>query len=150
MDLTPDPTTWRVLIVDDEPDNLSLASDFLEFTGAATAKAGGADEGLEQVDLFKPNLILLDLDMPFVDGWDMHRQLRAMPNLHSVPIVAVTALAMPDDADKVYTAGFDGYITKPFRVRELLDALSACIETFIRNYDWQHALPPESHAPSSV
>ena len=133
MALTTDITTWRVLIVDDEPDNLNLASDFLEFSGAHTAKAADGQSGLYQVDIFKHNLILLDLDMPIMDGWEMQRELRTRPELKTVPIVALTALAMPADADKVRLAGFDGYITKPFRVKVLLEALNSLIESFVCN-----------------
>jgi two-component system cell cycle response regulator DivK len=132
MALTTDITTWRVLIVDDEPDNLNLASDFLELSGAQTIKAVDGQAGLDLVDSFRPNLILLDLDMPIMDGWEMHHQLRLRPDLKTVPIIALTALAMPTDSDRVYAAGFDGYITKPFRVKYLLESINTCIEKFER------------------
>jgi CheY-like chemotaxis protein len=130
MGLTTDITTWRVLIVDDEPDNLNLASDFLEFSGAVTAKALDGRSGLKTLETFQPNLILLDLDMPTMDGWEMHHQLRLKPELANVPIIALTALAMPSDEQRVHDAGFDGYITKPFRVKVLLDALNTYIAAF--------------------
>ncbi|HVO69953.1 MAG TPA: response regulator, partial [Aggregatilineaceae bacterium] len=130
MNLTTNINTWRILIVDDEPDNLNLASDLLEFSGAQTAKAKDGEAGLEMVEAFKPNLILLDLEMPRMDGWQMFRQLRTRPELDDVPVVALTALAMLSDAEKVRAAGFDGYVVKPFRVKALLDDLVACIEAF--------------------
>ncbi len=131
MNITDDPTTWRVLIVDDEPDNLRLAADLLEFNGATIARASDGQTGLDVGKEFKPNLILLDLAMRRIDGWEVHRRLRAMPELNQVPIVALTALAMPSDAVKARTEGFSGYITKPFRVRALLQDLTTCIQAFM-------------------
>jgi CheY-like chemotaxis protein len=130
MQVSKDTSTWRVLVVDDEPDNLKLAVDLLEFHGATVAQASGGKLALALVDEFKPNFILLDLAMPEIDGWEVHRRLRARPDLDSVPIVALTALAMLTDAIKVRAAGFDAYITKPFKVRALISELQACIETF--------------------
>jgi CheY-like chemotaxis protein len=131
MNITKDPSTWRVLIVDDEPDNLRLASDLLEYNGVTIAGAPNGQQALDQIDAFKPNLILLDLAMPKLDGWEVHRRLRARPDLEHVPIIALTALAMPADADKVHAAGFDGYIVKPFRVKVLLTDIAACVEEFV-------------------
>ncbi len=132
MTITENPSTWRVLIVDDEPDNLRLAADLLEYNGATTARANDGEMGLDMVKAFKPNLILLDLAMPRLDGWEVHRQLRTMPELKQVPIIALTALAMPADAEKARAQGFSGYITKPFRVKALLEDLRACIQAFLR------------------
>ncbi|MCC7450467.1 MAG: response regulator [Anaerolineae bacterium] len=132
MNLSESPATWRVLIVDDEPDNLNLAADLLRFKGAAIAKANGANAGMALLDDFQPNLILLDLAMPLIDGWEMHKLLRSRPALDGVPIIALTAMAMPGDAGRVRDAGFDGYITKPFRVMALLNELTTCIRVFLQ------------------
>lgn len=123
--------TWRVLIVDDEPDNLQLASELLEFNGATVAQAGTGSRSLEMVDEFGPNLILLDLAMPGMDGWEVHHRLRARPDLDDVPIVALTALAMPEDAARVKAEGFNGYVTKPFRVGQLIENLMVVIRQFV-------------------
>src|SRR5512143_2615279 len=96
--ITPETSTWRVLIVDDEPDNLTLAADLLGFYGAQVAQARSGQQALEVAATFEPNFILLDLAMPDLDGWELHRRLRAMPDYERVPIVALTALAMPTDA----------------------------------------------------
>ena len=130
MRATIDPSTWQVLIIDDEPDNLNLVSDFLGFGGAKTITANSGQVALDIVCEFNPNLILLDLQMPDMDGWETHRHLRAKPELNDVPIIALTARAMLTDADKVRSAGFDGYITKPFRVATLLTAVMQCIQNF--------------------
>jgi len=131
MNLTESPATWRVLIVDDEPDNLNLAADLLCFKGATIAKANSVNAGLALLDGFQPNLILLDLSMPLIDGWEMHKLLRSKPALDDVPIIALTAMAMPGDEGKVRDAGFDGYIAKPFRVVALLNQLTICIRVFL-------------------
>ncbi len=130
MSITKEPSTWRVLIVDDEPDNLRLASDLLEYNGATISGAASGQQALDLIGDFKPNLILLDLAMPRLDGWEIHRQLRAKPEFDHVPIIALTALAMPADAEKVRAAGFDGYIIKPFRVRALLVDIATYVEAF--------------------
>lgn len=121
---------WRILAVDDEPDNLKLITDLLEFKGATVGQAEDGQKGLDIVDGFQPTLILLDLAMPGVDGWEMHRQLRRRSHLNHVPIIALTALAMPQDAQRVVDAGFDGYITKPFRFNDLLKRLTQIVENF--------------------
>jgi CheY-like chemotaxis protein len=126
-----DVSSWRVLIVDDEPDNLTLASEFLTFSGATVAITEHGARSLEMVDEFGPTMILLDLAMPGIDGWEVQRRLRARPELDHIPIIALTALAMPEDAERVRMAGFDGYITKPFRVALLLRDLETCVAAFI-------------------
>jgi two-component system sensor histidine kinase EvgS len=131
MVMLKDITGWRVLVVDDEPDNLNLVAELLEFSGAIVAKSRNGQGCLELVDEFKPNLILLDLAMPEMDGWEVHQRLRARSTLNAVPIVALTALVMPTDAQRVQQEGFDAYITKPFRAKFLLEELDICVRTFL-------------------
>lgn len=123
---------WRVLAVDDEPDNLNLLGDLLEFQGAEVKRAQNAQSALDALDQFKPTVILLDLSMPGMDGWEMHRRLRTRDDLASIPIIAITALAMQADVDRAKSAGFDGFITKPFRIATLLTDLQSCVESFIK------------------
>lgn len=130
MNTAPEISQWRVLVVDDEPDNLDLAADVLEAFGATVARASSGEQALSLVAEFEPALILLDLAMPGMDGWELHRLLRAKPVLDRVPIIALTALAMPEDADRVMNAGFTAYITKPFRVQQLMDELAQHMLTF--------------------
>lgn len=131
MRLTEDMTTWRVLVVDDEPDNLELVGDFLQFSGATVYRASTGPEAITLFSEYQPNMVLLDLAMPDMTGWEVHRQLRAMPEGQKVPIVALTALAMCADAQRVKDEGFDAYVTKPFRIAGLRRALTVCVQQHI-------------------
>jgi two-component system cell cycle response regulator DivK len=142
MILTPELDTWLVLVIDDEPDNLRLVADVLEFGGSKVMQASDAKRGLALIDEFHPNLLLLDLAMPDMDGWEMHRILRSRPDTRELLIVALTALAMPGDAERVKAAGFSGYITKPFRVRALITELQELIRTAAP------VVPPPPNDPS--
>jgi two-component system, cell cycle response regulator DivK len=133
MTLSEDFSTWRVLVVDDEPDNLELVGDFLSFSGATVLRADNGQQALELFQAEQPNIVLLDLAMPDMDGWEVHRRLRAQLDGHPVPVVALTALAMPGDAKRVQDEGFDAYITKPFRISGLRNALIACVQRHLAN-----------------
>src|SRR5258708_18513403 len=132
MLITKETTSWRILVVDDEPDNLRLAGDLLEYLGAAVQRAKDGQQALEMADSFKPNLILLDLAMPGLDGWELQRRWRARPEFDLVPIVALTALVMQPDVDKIHAQGFDAYVAKPFRITAMIDELKACIDRFTK------------------
>jgi CheY-like chemotaxis protein len=131
LSILDDVAQWRVLAADDEPDNLTLVSEALSFRGVTVATAEQGAQVIKLIDHFKPNIVLLDMAMPGLDGWEVQRQLRARPDLRFIPIIALTALAMPEDAERVRLAGFDGYITKPFRVGSLLRDVKKCIDTFV-------------------
>jgi CheY-like chemotaxis protein len=121
---------WRILAVDDEPDNLNLLADLMEFQGANVKRTENAQQALTALDEYNPSVILLDLSMPGVDGWELHRRLRTRSELADIPIIAITALAMPTDVERASAEGFDGYITKPFRVQTLLTDIQSCVEKF--------------------
>lgn len=115
-----EPSTWVVLVVDDEPDNLDLVVETLQYYGATVKAAANGRLALAILDAFTPNLILLDLSMPELDGWELHQRLRAAPAWTSIPVLAMTAHAMVGDRERAMQAGFDGYITKPISVPTLL------------------------------
>ena len=121
--MTDNVSGWKVLIVDDDQDNLSVAADYLQFLGAEVRTGCDGVVGLECLSDFTPTIILLDLSMPNMDGWEMFKQLRADPATTDVPVIALTAHAMPQDKERVIQAGFDGYITKPFILSTLLDEM---------------------------
>lgn len=128
MNTNEDIASWRVLVVDDEPDNLDLAADLLEFSGATVLRALGGQQALQVFDEYKPTIVLLDLAMPDIDGWTVYDQIRNRETCEKTVIIALTALAMPADAEKVRAAGFDGYVTKPFRVNTLLREIALCVK----------------------
>jgi CheY-like chemotaxis protein len=109
----------RILIVDDNPVNLKLASEVLEMEGHAVEKAVDAEQARELLRHFMPDLILMDIALPGMDGLTLTRILKADLRLKHIPVVALTAFAMKGDDRKAYEAGCDGYITKPIDTREL-------------------------------
>ncbi len=129
--LTSDISSWRVLIVEDKADNLKLITLVLESRQATVIGMTDSTKVLETVEALEPNLILLDLAMPVINGWELQKQLRARPYLDNVPIIALTALSMPKDIERGKLAGFDGYITKPYRSEGILQELKACVSEFV-------------------
>ncbi len=121
---------WTVLIVDDEPDNLGVAQKVLLYNGAQVHIARNGLEGLTALNDMTPTFILLDLSMPEMDGWEMFEKVRSMPALARVPIIALTAHAMTGDRERVFEAGFNGYIPKPFRINTLLEEIQKCLREF--------------------
>jgi CheY-like chemotaxis protein len=108
-----------VLIVEDNPTNLKLAADVLEHSGFHVIRAVDAEQAQLELRRELPDLILMDIALPGMDGLALTRLLRADPAFGTIPIVALTAFAMKGDEQKALAAGCDGYITKPFQVREL-------------------------------
>jgi len=110
---------WLIVIVDDQPDNLMIAKVALEFQGAAVFVAANGEEGMHLLQIHTPTVILLDLSMPRMDGWEMHRRIRERAETAKTPVIALTAHAMSGDRERVLAAGFDGYIAKPFDIMTL-------------------------------
>jgi CheY-like chemotaxis protein len=102
----------RVLVVEDHPINVKLVSLLLEGT-YEVATAGDADEALSVLQTFHPDLILMDIQLPGMDGLELTRRLKSDPRTRGIVIVALTAYAMKGDEDKALAAGCSGYITKP-------------------------------------
>jgi two-component system, cell cycle response regulator DivK len=108
-----------ILIVDDNPTNLKLASSVLEMEGFTVVKAADAEEAQETLTHTVPDLILMDIALPGMDGLTLTRKLKADPRLKHVIVVALTAFAMKGDEQKALEAGCQGYITKPIDTRRL-------------------------------
>jgi CheY-like chemotaxis protein len=108
-----------ILIVDDNPTNLKLAAEVLEFEGHTIARARDADEAQEVLKHTQPELILMDIQMPGMDGLTLTRLLKANPSYQHIPVVALTAFAMKGDEDKAREAGCHSYIIKPIETRKL-------------------------------
>lgn len=128
-----EPTEWCVLVVDDVADNLSVVQAVLEFHGAEVHSAHNGIEGLQLVETLKPNLILLDLSMPGMDGWEMLQHLQENPLTASISVIALTANAMEGVKAKVVEAGFAGYIVKPFSVMTLIDDIKKMIQSSLNS-----------------
>lgn len=129
--LTSDPSTWRVLVVDDKPLNLKLAQAILEPAGAQVMLINEPQQILSMPPEVGFNIILLDLAMPNISGWDIQQEIRRKPEFDHIPIIAFTALAMGGDIARGKEAGFDGYVTKPFHVAQLVAELKRSIESFL-------------------
>lgn len=119
---------WRVLIVDDQKDNLAVAEMVFTFHKAEVRIAHNGVEGLQILKEFSPTLILLDLSMPEMTGWDMFKEIRANEATATVPVIALTAHAMAGDEERVMAAGFDGYIAKPFSVATIVYQIQAILK----------------------
>ena len=117
------PTT--ILVVDDNPTNLKLAATVLECAGHPVLSARNAVEALAVLHHSQPDLILMDIQMPGMDGLTLTRQLRTNPAYQHIRIVALTSFAMKGDEQKARAAGCDGYITKPISTRDLPAQLAA-------------------------
>jgi two-component system, cell cycle response regulator DivK len=103
----------RILIIEDNKANLELAEYLLKASGYATLAARDGEEGVRAARKERPDLIICDLQMPIMDGYEVVRELKKDPQLRSIPVLAVTALSMPGDRNNVLSAGFDGYLSKP-------------------------------------
>jgi CheY-like chemotaxis protein len=108
-----------ILIVDDHPTNLKLASLLLRGEGYDVRTAGDGAQALAILDAFRPRLILMDLQMPGLDGFELTRHLKTDPRTRDVLILAVTSYAMKGDPDRAREAGCDGYVSKPIDTRTL-------------------------------
>jgi two-component system, cell cycle response regulator DivK len=107
-----------ILIVEDNEKNLKLARDILQFKGFRTLEATTATQGIELATMHVPQLVLMDIQLPDLDGIAALRRLRAEPTMDAIPIIALTAFAMKGDRERFLSVGFDGYMVKPINVRE--------------------------------
>jgi len=109
----------RILVVEDNPKNLKLVRDVLTHFGFEVVEATTGEDGVRLAAQVGPDLVLMDLQLPGIDGAETLRRLRAAEGTRSVPVVAVTAFAMDDDRERALASGFDGYVEKPISVRAL-------------------------------
>ncbi|MDY6993405.1 MAG: response regulator, partial [Pseudomonadota bacterium] len=114
-----------ILLADDNEGQLNTVKDFLQFKGYRIVTAKDGIEAIENAKKIKPELILMDIQMPDMNGLDAMSYIRADPNLVTIPIVAVTALAMKGDRERCLAAGANEYLSKPFNFKELLNTIVA-------------------------
>ena len=120
-------TRRRVLIVEDNLLNLELVSDLLEAAGYEVLQAATAEQGIETARTGLPDVILMDIDLPGMNGLDATKVLRADAKTRNIPVVALTAFAMAGDEQKAFEAGCAGYLTKPIDTRKFAAQVSAFI-----------------------
>ncbi len=119
----------RVLIVEDDPVSLKLVRDVLQAGGYETEEVTDGEAAVSQAARLKPDLIIMDIRLPGIDGLEATRRLRSDPITAIIPIVAVTAHAMPEDEARIRAAGFDAYFAKPLRFAELVAAVNRLLES---------------------
>jgi two-component system cell cycle response regulator DivK len=118
-----------ILVVDDNPLNLKLTRLVLTGEGYEVHEAQDSREALEALERVHPRLILMDIQMPGVDGLELARRLKSNPATRDVPILALTACAMRGDEQRAYQAGCDGYISKPIDTRQMPEVIRSYLET---------------------
>jgi len=109
-----------ILVVEDQADNRRILRDLLVNAGYELIEAESGEEAITAVAAWHPDLILMDIQLPVIDGYEATRQIRSNPELKSVPIIAVTSYALAGDEAKALAAGCTAYVTKPFSPRALL------------------------------
>ena len=112
--------TQRILVIEDTEDNRQIVRDLLSSVGYELIEAVDGLEGVAAAERELPDLILMDIQLPGVDGYEATRRIRAIPALAKVPIIAVTSYALSGDEAKTREAGCDGYVAKPYSPRRLL------------------------------
>lgn len=119
----------RILVIEDNPDNLELMTYLLKAFGHTTLTAEDGELGIALACSERPDLIVCDVHLPKADGYEVARRLKADPALAATPLLAVTALAMVGDRDKVLAGGFDGYLTKPIDPQLFIEQMESYLPT---------------------
>jgi two-component system cell cycle response regulator DivK len=117
-----------VLIVEDNEKNMKLARDILQAKGFKTVEAVTGEEGVKLAKEKKPDLVLMDIQLPGISGIDAFKQLRADAITARIPVVALTASVTPTDRSQISAAGFDAFVSKPISVKEFVDTVKRLLE----------------------
>jgi len=110
----------RILVIEDHEDNRRIVRDLLTSAGYTLIEAAAGDEGVALAERERPDLILMDIQLPGLDGYEATRRIKANPDLAKIPIIVVTSYALSGDEAKAMAAGANGYVSKPFSPRALL------------------------------
>jgi CheY-like chemotaxis protein len=130
----------NVLVAEDNPVNRELLRELLEGRGYNVIEAPDGQEALRMIEETHPDILLLDIGMPILDGFAVVRRIRENPSFATLMVLAVTAFAMQGDRENVLNAGFDGYLSKPINARDLANEL----ERLLRKREDQNAAPNQS------
>ena len=117
----------RILIVEDNEKNMKLVRDILRHNGYATVEAVNGLDGVRLALEAPPDLVLMDIQLPDIDGIEALRRIREVPALDAVPVIAVSASVMPDDHQKIVRSGFDAFVTKPINLKSFLDTVQRAL-----------------------
>ena len=117
-----------ILIVEDNDKNMKLARDVLQAKGYATLEAVTGEEGVGMALAHRPDLVLMDIQLPGIDGFEAFRRIRSHPDTLAIPVVAFTASVMSSDRHRITDAGFDGFIGKPINLKEFLETVRKTLE----------------------
>jgi two-component system, cell cycle response regulator DivK len=117
----------RILVIEDQEDNRAILRDLLTAAGYALIEAFDGAEGVAKAEAERPDLILMDIQMPVMDGYEATRRIKAIPACAAIPVIAVTSYALSGDEAKTRSAGCDGYVAKPYSPRQML----AIIRSFL-------------------
>ncbi len=112
-----------ILIVEDNEKNMKLVRDILRHNGHQTIEATTGVEGVRLAQAQRPDLILMDIQLPDIDGIEALRRIRAESSLDAIAVIAVSASVMPDDQHKIVTSGFDAFVTKPINLKQFLETV---------------------------
>ena len=112
--------TRRILVIEDHEENRRIIRDLLTHAGYEMLESVTGEEGVAAAERERPDLILMDIQLPGIDGYEVTRRIKADPGLRAIPIIAVTSYALSGDDLKALAAGCDAYVTKPFSPRALL------------------------------
>jgi putative two-component system response regulator len=123
VDMTSHHRQYKILIIDDDPLNLKFLTNRLSLEGYDTISAVNGEEGLQKSLREKPDLILLDIIMPGMSGFDVCDQLKALPETRSIPVLFITSLSSPEDRKRGLEVGAVGYITKPLDMKTLKNSV---------------------------
>ncbi len=121
--------TKHILVIEDQEDNRRILHDLLASVGFEIIEALSGEEGIALAETRLPDLILMDIQLPGIDGYEATRRIKANPVLRRIPVIAVTSYALSGDDAKAFAAGCDAYVTKPFSPRQLLAKIQEFLES---------------------
>lgn len=118
----------RILMIEDHEDNRRILRDLLTSKGYDVIEAENGIDGVSAAEAYRPDLILMDIQLPGIDGYEATRRIKANPETRKIPIIAVTSYAMSGDDVKAFEAGCDAYVAKPFSPRDILSKIRGYLE----------------------